>query len=62
MQKPFKDGWEYTLTVPYQTYERLNTINNDILLKADAIAERHSCFIEADVTADSSFSRKLIIY
>lgn len=51
MQKPDPKGWEYTLTIPYHTEAELDERIADLLREADAIADRHSCFIEADVRA-----------
>jgi len=51
MEKPYQDGWTYILTIVYRSEEDLDTIIYDILREADALADRHSCFIEADVTA-----------
>jgi len=47
-----KDGWEYTLTIPYRTDEELDKIiYDDILQQADSIADRYNCFIETDISA-----------
>jgi hypothetical protein len=52
MNKPKSDGWEYELAIPYQTDEELDSIiAEEILHKAERIAERRHCFTEADVTA-----------
>jgi hypothetical protein len=46
------NGYEYTLTIPYDTDEQLERIiYEDILREADAEADTHHCFIEADVRA-----------
>jgi hypothetical protein len=52
MEKLQADGWEYVLSIPYETDEELDeTIYQDILGEAENIAERRLCFIEADVTS-----------
>jgi hypothetical protein len=52
MNKDRPDGWEYELSIPYETDEDLDAaIYDDILHEAAWIAESHHCFIEADVTA-----------
>lgn len=50
MEKLSKDGWEYHLTIPYETDEELDRIiYDDILREADRIAESRYGFVEADV-------------
>ena len=50
MQKPYKDGREYILTIPYETDEELDRIiYEDILREARRIADLRNGFIEADV-------------
>jgi DNA invertase Pin-like site-specific DNA recombinase len=50
MEKLRKDGWEYHLTIPYETDEDLDRIiYEDILREADRIAESRYGFVEADV-------------
>jgi hypothetical protein len=52
MEKHRSDGWEYDLSIPYQTDEELDAIiYDDILREADRIAEGRHYFIEADVSA-----------
>jgi hypothetical protein len=52
MKKDRPDGWEYELSIPYETDEDLDAaIYDDILHEATWIAEARCCFIEADVTA-----------
>ncbi len=52
MEKPEADGWEYELSIPYQTDEELDAIISDeILGEVERIAERRLCFTEADVTS-----------
>jgi DNA invertase Pin-like site-specific DNA recombinase len=52
MEKPYKDGWDYILTIPYETDEELDRIiYEDILGEADRIADIRNGFIEADVTS-----------
>ena len=50
MEKLEEDGWEYELSIPYQTDEELDAIISDeILGEAERIAEHRHCFTEADV-------------
>lgn len=51
MEKPHKDGWEYTLTIPYESDEDLDNTIEDILQEASSTADTYNCFIEADVRA-----------
>lgn len=52
MEKPHKDGWNYILTIPYETDEELDRIiYEDILAEAHRIADWRNGFIEADVTS-----------
>lgn len=52
MEKPEANGWEYELSIPYQTDKELDAIISDeILGEAERIAERRLCFTEADVTS-----------
>lgn len=50
MEKLSKDGWEYHLTIPYETDEELDRIiYDDILREAHRIADSRYGFVEADV-------------
>lgn len=52
LDKPYKDGWKYVLTIPYETDEELDRIiYDDILAEAHQIADLRNGFIEADVVA-----------
>jgi hypothetical protein len=52
LKKDRPDGWEYELSIPYETDEDLDAaIYDDILHEATWIAENRYCFIEADFTA-----------
>ena len=51
VKKPHKDGWDYILTIPYDTDKELDDIVDDILAEASRMAEDRNCFIEADVRA-----------
>jgi hypothetical protein len=52
MKKDRPDGWEYELSIPYETDKDLDAaIYDDILYEAIWIAEDRCCFIEADFTA-----------
>ncbi len=50
MEKLRPEGWEYHLTIPYETDEELERIiYDDILREAEWIADSRHGFIEADV-------------
>jgi DNA invertase Pin-like site-specific DNA recombinase len=50
MEKLSPEGWEYHLTIPYETDEELERIiSDDILREAEHIADSRHGFIEADV-------------
>jgi hypothetical protein len=52
MEKPRKDGWDYILTIPYETDEDLDRIiYEDILGEAHRIADLRNGFIEADIVS-----------
>jgi DNA invertase Pin-like site-specific DNA recombinase len=52
MEKSDKDGWEYTLSIPYTTDEELDEIIYDeISREAESIADLRNCFTEADITS-----------
>jgi hypothetical protein len=52
MTKDRPDGWEYELSISYQSDEELDAIiYDDILADADRIADSRHCFIEADVSS-----------
>jgi hypothetical protein len=52
MEKEREDGCEYTLTIPYETDEELDSIiYEDILGEANRIADMRNCFIEGDATS-----------
>jgi hypothetical protein len=52
MEKPYKDSWDYVLTIPYETDEDLDRIiYDDILAETHQIADLRNGFIEADVVA-----------
>ncbi len=52
MTKDRRDGWEYELSITYQTHEELDAIiYDDILAEAERIADSRHCFIEANVSA-----------
>ena len=51
MEKPRKDGWEYILTIPYESDEQLDVTIYEILREAESTADSYNCFIEADVRA-----------
>lgn len=51
-QKPYKDGWDYILTIPYETDEELDRIiYEDILGETSRIADWRNDLIEADVAS-----------
>jgi excisionase family DNA binding protein len=51
MNKKWKDGSDYTLTIPYETDKDLEKTIYDMLQEADTLADLRYCFIEADVRA-----------
>ena len=52
MEKPFKDGDEYILSIPYTTDEGLErTIYDDIYAEAENIADYRKCFTEGDMVS-----------
>ena len=52
MTKDRPDGWEYELSIPYQTDEELDAIiYDDILAEAERVADSRHCFTEANVSA-----------
>ena len=52
MEKPRKDGWDYMLTIPYESDAELDRIiYEDILGEAHRIADLRNGFIEADVVS-----------
>ena len=52
MRKDRPDGWDYQLSIPYETDQDLDgTIYDEILYEANWIADNRHCFIEADFTA-----------
>ena len=48
MQKPDPQGWEYTLQIPYESDEEIDTIADDILRESMSLANGRHCFIEWD--------------
>lgn len=57
MHQPDTRGWEDTLTIPSRTEAELEECIAELLRETDTIAERHSCFIEADVRALNGLER-----
>ncbi len=51
LEKSDKNGWQYILTIPYQTQDDLDDTIYDILREARSTADERHCFIEADVIA-----------
>ena len=51
MEKPDKDGWDYTLTIPYDDNAELDKRIEDIMMAASNEADMRNCFIEADVVS-----------
>jgi putative DNA-invertase from lambdoid prophage Rac len=45
-----KDGWEYELTIHYETEEDLDDIIEDLLYEMENEADMHNCFTEADIS------------
>lgn len=50
MKKKEKDGWEYTLKIPYTNQEDLEKTVYDIYAEMENQASLRNCFIEADIT------------
>lgn len=51
MRKLKADGWDYTLTIPYQNEEEVDRIIDDILYQANSLADNRHCFIEWNIIA-----------
>jgi len=52
MEKAEKNGWEYALSIPYTTDEKLDiTIYEDIYAEMERCADFRHCFIEADINS-----------
>lgn len=51
MKKPQKDGWEYELTIPYETDKDLDDTIDEIAGEMDSIADSRNGFIECDIRA-----------
>ena len=51
MEKLYKDGGEYILTIPYTTDSELDDTIYEILREAASTADSRNCFIEAEVIA-----------
>lgn len=52
MVKSHAEGWDYTLTIPYEDEEELTRIiTEEIVIEAARLADLYNCFIESDVTA-----------
>jgi hypothetical protein len=47
-RKPYKDGNEYILHIPYEADDELDRTIYDILREAESQADMRHCFIEAD--------------
>ncbi|MEM6320289.1 MAG: recombinase family protein [Bacteroidota bacterium] len=50
MKKKEKDGWEYTLKIPYTNQEDLEKTVYQIYSEMESQARLRNCFIEADIT------------
>lgn len=57
MHKPDPNGWEYELTIPYETDEELGNTIYGILQEASSIADDRNGFIEAEVIAQDGSER-----
>jgi len=51
MKKLQKDGWEYELTIPYETDKDLDDTIHEITGEMDSIADSRNGFIECDIRA-----------
>lgn len=47
--KPFKDRWDYELTIPYETEEDLERKIDELYMEMFNIADTDYCFIEASM-------------
>jgi hypothetical protein len=50
MQKLRPDGWEYELTIPYESGQDLEKTIDDLIAEMSNLADLEYCFIEADVS------------
>lgn len=50
-QKPYKDGYDYILTIPYGTEEELSKIIDDLYSEIHWSADSYNCQAEADITS-----------
>lgn len=51
MRKPDPNGWDYLLTVSYNTDDELEACIDDIIHSATSFADQRHCFIEWDIRA-----------
>jgi len=51
MKKPYDDGWDYELTIPYEDEDDLDDVIEDIIVEMADIADSRHCFIEHDMIA-----------
>jgi hypothetical protein len=52
MREQDAGGWDYQLTISYNTEEELHRIiTEEIVIEAARLADLYNCFIESDVTA-----------
>ena len=47
--KPYKDSYDYELTIPYETEEELESKIDELYQEMFNIADNDYCFIEADI-------------
>jgi DNA invertase Pin-like site-specific DNA recombinase len=50
MKKQSQDGWDYELTIPYDSEPHLDQQINDLLDDMATLPELENCFIETDIT------------
>lgn len=50
-QKLYKDGYDYILTIPYETEEELNETIEELLGEMHWEADMRHCYVEADISS-----------
>jgi DNA-binding Lrp family transcriptional regulator len=50
-QKLYKDGYDYILTIPYETEEELNETIEELLEEMHQEADMYHCYVEADISS-----------
>jgi DNA invertase Pin-like site-specific DNA recombinase len=52
LEKPYKDSWDYKLTIKYTTEEELDNEIEEIIHEMADIADMKNCFIEHSITSE----------